>query len=162
MGEWSSFIYTFAPRYSEGAVTGFPASRPRGWNIPTKSIINEFEPNDKRKAVALKEGYTNAKGDFVAVPFVNKYNHPHTIQGRTDDNWPVLRFADVLLMLAEAINEQDGPANAYAYLNQVRRRAGLNDLSELSKDGFRQAIRHERRVELAFENDRWFDLKRAF
>lgn len=161
LGEWSSFIYVFAPRGSEGAVTGFPTSRPQGWNIPTRSIITEFEPNDKRKAVSLKEGYTNSSGTFVAIPFVNKYNHPHTIVGRTDDNWPVLRYADVLLMLAEAVNEQSGPGNAYQYINQVRARAGLAALGGLGQETFRAAIRHERRVELAFENDRWFDLKRA-
>jgi hypothetical protein len=162
LGEWSSFLYAFAPRNSAGAVTGFPTSRPQGWNIPTRNIISEFEANDKRKAVALKEGYTNSDGVFVAIPFVNKYNHPHTIEGRTDDNWPVLRYADVLLMLAEAINEQGGPGNAYQYINQVRTRAGLAALSGLGQESFRAAIRHERRVELAFENDRWFDLKRAF
>jgi hypothetical protein len=161
LGEWSSFIYVFAPRESEGAVTGFPTSRPQGWNIPTRNIIAEFETNDKRKAVSLKEGYTNSKGVFIAIPFINKYNHPHTIVGRTDDNWPVLRYSDVLLMLAETINEQSGPGNAYQYINQVRARAGLVALSGLDQETFRAAIRHERRVELAFENDRWFDLKRA-
>lgn len=160
LGEWSSFIYIFAPRNSAGAITGFPTSRPQGWNIPTRNMISEFEPDDKRKDVALKEGYTNANGVFVAIPFVNKYNHPHTIEGRTDDNWPVLRYSDVLLMLAEAINEQGG-GDGYQYLNQVRRRAGLTELAGLTQDSFRAAIRHERRVELAFENDRWFDLKRA-
>jgi hypothetical protein len=162
LGEWSSFIYTFAPRNSAGAVTGFATSRPGGWNIPTKNIIAEFEADDDRKAVSLKTGYTNGAGAFVPVPFVNKYNHPHTIEGRTDDNWPVLRYSDVLLMLAEAINEQTGPGNAYQYINPVRRRAGLGDLSGLNQESFRTAIRHERRVELAFENDRWFDLKRAY
>ncbi|MFA6248644.1 MAG: RagB/SusD family nutrient uptake outer membrane protein, partial [Mucilaginibacter sp.] len=117
VSEWSNFLYIFAPRGSEGAVTGFPTSRPQGWNIPTKSIIAEFEAGDERKAVALKEGYTNAGGVFVPIPFVNKYNHPHTVVGRTDDNWPVLRYSDVLLMLAEAINEQTGPANAYQNIN---------------------------------------------
>ncbi len=162
LGEWSSFIYTFAPRGSAGAVTGFPTSNPTGWNIPTNSIINEFEANDKRKDVSLKLGYTNDKGTFVGIPFINKYNHPHTIVGRTDDDWPVLRYSDILLMLAEAINEQGGPANAYQYINPVRVRAGLAGLSGLSQETFRAAIRHERRVELAFENDRWFDLKRAY
>lgn len=162
LGEWSSFIYQFAPRNSAGAVTGFPTSRPGGWNIPTKNMIAEFEADDERKAVALKEGYTDANGQFVAIPFVNKYNHPHTIEGRTDDNWPVLRYADVLLMLAEAINENSGPGAAYAHINEVRRRAGLGNLSGLTQVTFRNAIRHERRVELAFENDRWFDLKRAY
>jgi len=162
LGEWSSFLYSFAPRNSEGAVTGFPTSRPQGWNIPTKNIISEFELGDQRKAVALKEGYTNAAGIFVPIPFVNKYNHTHTIEGRTDDNWPVLRYSDVLLMLAEAINEQRGPGEAYQYIDLVRVRAGLPGLSGLGQESFRTAIRHERRVELAFENDRWFDLKRAF
>ncbi|MBD1384352.1 RagB/SusD family nutrient uptake outer membrane protein [Mucilaginibacter rigui] len=161
VSEWSNFEYIFAPRGSEGAVTGFPTSRPQGWNIPTKSIIAEFEAGDERKAVSLKEGYTTDKGVFVAIPYVAKYNHAHTVVGRTDDNWPVLRYADVLLMLAEAINEQSGPANAYQYINQVRDRAGLGGLSGLSQETFRSAIRHERRVELAFENDRWFDLKRS-
>ncbi|KQM75264.1 carbohydrate-binding protein SusD [Pedobacter sp. Leaf216] len=162
LGEWSSFIYTFAPRNSAGAVTGFPTSRPGGWNIPTRNMIAEFEANDLRKNVALKEGYTNSAGVFVAIPFVNKYNHPHTIEGRTDDNWPVLRYSDVLLMLSEAINEQSGPQSAYQFINMVRARAGLTALSGLTQESFRMAIRHERRVELAFENDRWFDLKRAF
>jgi tetratricopeptide (TPR) repeat protein len=162
LGEWSSFIYSFAPRGSAGAITGFPTSRPQGWNIPTKNMIAEFEPNDERKAVSLQEGYTNGDGVFVAIPYVNKYNHPHTIAGRTDDNWPVLRYSDVLLMLAEAINEQTGPGDAYQYINKVRERAHLIGLNGLSQDAFRAAIRHERRVELAFENDRWFDLKRAF
>lgn len=161
LGEWSSFIYIFAPRGSEGAVTGYPTSRPQGWNIPTRSIIAEYEAGDARKAASLKEGYTNGTGEFVPVPFINKYNHPHTIVGRTDDNWPVLRYADVLLMLAEAINEQRGPDQAYPYINPVRARAGLAALGGLSQSAFRSAIRHERRVELAFENDRWFDLKRA-
>jgi len=162
ISEWSSFLYAFAPRGSEGAVTGFPTSRPQGWNIPTKNIIAEFETGDERKTVALKEGYTTDKGVFVAVPFVNKYNHPHSVVGHTDDNWPVLRYSDVLLMLAEAVNEQTGPANAYQYINPVRVRAGLDGLSGLTQATFRTAIRHERRVELAFENDRWFDLKRAY
>ncbi len=162
LGEWSSFIYTFAPRLSKGAITGFPQSNPGGWNIPTKNMIAAFEKDDARKDVSLKEGYTNVSGDWVAVPFINKYNHPHTIYGRTDDNWPVLRYADVLLMLAEAINEQEGPVSeAYGYLNAIRERAKLKSLSGLSKESFRTAVLQERRVELAFENHRWFDLKRT-
>ncbi|MGO1817853.1 MAG: RagB/SusD family nutrient uptake outer membrane protein [Sphingobacterium sp.] len=161
LGEWSSFIYSFAPRDSEGAVTGFPTSRPGGWNIPTRSIIDAFEVGDKRKEVALAEGYTNADGAYVAIPFVNKYNHPHTIVGRTDDNWPVIRFAEVLLMLSEAINEVSGPEQAYPFINRVRERAGLPPIGGLSKESFREAVMNERRVELAFENHRWFDLKRS-
>jgi hypothetical protein len=65
-------------------------------------------------------------------------------------------------MLAESINEASGPnAEAYDYLNQVRKRAGLAAVDGLSKDAFRTAVLKERRIELAFENHRWFDLQRT-
>lgn len=162
LGEHSSFIYTFAPRESEGAVIDFSGQNGGGWNIPTLDIIGAYEEDDLRKDVSLNEGYTNNEGEWVPVPYITKYHHPHDIRGRTNDNWPVLRYADVLLMLAEAINEQSGPnGDAYGYLNQVRERAGLNPLSGLNQDSFRNAVLHERRIELAFENHRWFDLKRT-
>jgi tetratricopeptide (TPR) repeat protein len=162
LGEQSNFIYVFAPRLSLGAVTGYANINPNGRNIPTRDIIASYEVGDLRKDISLKEGYTNAKGEFISIPYVNKYNHKHTIAGRTDNNWPVLRYADVLLMLAEAINEQTGPTDeAYSYMNQVRERAGLTPLSGLDQNSFRDAVLHERRIELAFENHRWFDLKRT-
>ena len=160
LGEHSNFIYTFAPRESSGAVINFPGQNGGGWNIPSKDIIAAYEPGDLRKNVSLKEGYTNKAGVFVPVPFINKYNHPHTVLGATNDNWPVIRYAEVLLMLAEAINEVSGPtAEAYAHLNAVRVRAGLPELSGLDNASFRAAVHQERRIELAFENQRWFDLK---
>lgn len=161
LGEWSGFIYTFAPRLSAGSVTGFSQSNPGGWNIPTNDIIAAYETGDLRKAASIGLDYTRpSTGDIV--PYIKKYNHAHAVLGRTDDNWPVLRYADVLLMLAEAINEQ-GEANSQAYssINQVRQRAGLANLSGLSQSDFRTAVLKERRIELAFENWRWFDLKRT-
>lgn len=161
LGEWSSFAYTFAPRASAGAITGYASTSPGGRNIPTNDMIAAYEPGDLRKAASLKTSYT-LNGTVVNVPYITKYTHPHTISGRTDDNWPVLRYADVLLMLAEAINEQSGPTGeAAGYLNQVRARAGLSARMGLGKDDFRTAVLKERRVELAFENQRWFDLKRT-
>lgn len=161
LGEWSSFIYTFAPRLSKDAVTGWPQSNPGGWNIPTKDMIAAYEDGDLRKSASIGLEFTSSITGTV-VPYIKKYSHPHAIYGRTDDNWPVLRYSDVLLMLAEAINEQSGPTSeAYNYLNQVRQRAGLAPLSGLDQPTFRERILHERRVELAFENWRWFDLKRT-
>ncbi|HVW61938.1 MAG TPA: RagB/SusD family nutrient uptake outer membrane protein, partial [Puia sp.] len=82
LGEWSSFIYTFAPRLSAGAVTGWPQSNPGGWNIPTNDIINAYEPGDKRKDASVgldfKSPITNQ-----TVPYIKKYDHPHAIYGRT-------------------------------------------------------------------------------
>ncbi|WP_439555322.1 RagB/SusD family nutrient uptake outer membrane protein, partial [Dyadobacter sp.] len=82
------------------------------------------------------------------------------------NNWPVLRYADVLLMRAEALNEVGYAAGgeAFALLNMVRKRAGLADKTSQqipSQAAFRLAIEQERRVELAFENHRWFDLTRT-
>ena len=161
LGEWSSFAYTFAPRASAGAITGYASNSPGGRNIPTNDMIAAYEPGDLRKDASLKTSYT-LNGKVVTIPYIIKYTHPHTISGRTDDNWPVLRYSDVLLMLAEAINEQSGPTGeAVGYLNQVRMRAGLPARTGLDKDAFRTAVLKERRVELAFENYRWFDLKRT-
>lgn len=163
LGEQSGFIYNFYPKFTNGEVTGFPGRSGGGWNIPTLDIIGDYEDGDVRKDISLSEGYTDANsGDFVAIPFIEKYRYDHTIEGRPDSNWPIYRYADVLLMLAEAINEQSGPTGAYIYLNEVRGRANLGPAEAgLSKEAFRTVLLHERRIELAFENHRWFDLRRS-
>ncbi|PSL23519.1 putative outer membrane starch-binding protein [Dyadobacter jiangsuensis] len=161
LGEWSNFQYVFAPRISKGAVTGYAAGANGGRNVPTNDIMAAYEKGDLRKDISLKTSFT-LDGKVYPVPYVSKYNYPHTIVSRTNTNWPVLRYADVLLMLAEATNEQSGPtAEALGYLNQVRKRAGLEELAIADKAAFRTAVLKERRLELAFENHRWFDLKRT-
>lgn len=77
-------------------------------------------------------------------------------------NFIVLRYAEILLTLAEAANETDGPtAEVYQAVNDIRARVGLPSLpAGLSKDDMRKRIRHERRVELALEGKRWFDIQR--
>ena len=62
-------------------------------------------------------------------PFVLKYLHQHTAFGITNDNWPVYRYSEVLLLLAEALNEQGKSTEALTYLNQVRTRAGLGNIT---------------------------------
>lgn len=163
LGEWSGFIYNFYPRESYGAVIKYSGANGGGWNIPSRDMINAYEPGDLRKGVSLKEGYENLDGEWVPVPFISKYYYEdsYTVRGRLGNNWPVIRYADVLLMLAEAINEQSGPGDAYDLVNPLRERAGLAPLSGLDKNSFREAVLQERRVELAFENHRWFDLKRT-
>lgn len=68
------------------------------------------------------------------------------------------RYADVLLKKAEALNEMGQPGQAAASLNIVRKRAGLPEVSGLSQEAMREKIIHERRMELAFEGHRWFDM----
>ena len=94
-------------------------------------------------------------------PYIKKYCHVHALSGNTDDNWPVYRYAETLLFLAEACNEQNKSTEALNYLNQVRQRAGLADCTVSGQDAIREAIFQERRVELAFENKRWLDLVRS-
>ena len=79
----------------------------------------------------------------------------------SDLNWTVLRYAEVLLTLAEASNEANGPtAVAYDAVNAVRKRAELPELKGLSKEELREAIWRERWYELSFENKTWYDMVR--
>lgn len=76
-------------------------------------------------------------------------------------NWPLMRYAEVLLIFAEAANEVSGPATeAYKAVNDIRTRAELPPLAELSKEAFREAVWRERWYELSFENKTWFDMVR--
>lgn len=76
-------------------------------------------------------------------------------------NFPVLRYADVLLMQAEALNELGQTTQAEAPLNLVRKRSNLAEVHGLTKDAFREKVLHERRMELAFEGHWWFDIIRV-
>ncbi|MDQ1090381.1 RagB/SusD family nutrient uptake outer membrane protein [Siphonobacter sp. SORGH_AS_1065] len=117
--------------------------------------------DDMRKTNASRTGYYLKK--FLADGL-------NLVQGQTVvHNWPVFRYADVLLMYAEAMNEAYGPDNANGYtltarqaLNQVRSRSGVGmpDVTVTSTSDFRSAVRRERQVELAFENHRYWDLLR--
>src|SRR5690606_22337648 len=78
----------------------------------------------------------------------------------TGTNFPIYRYSEVLLFMAEALNEQGKDGEALTYLNQVRDRAGLGPKSS-SGGTLEMDIFKERRVELAFENKRWFDIQRT-
>jgi hypothetical protein len=96
-------------------------------------------------------------------PAFKKYMDPQATTGAGDENDMILlRYADVLLMLAEAINEASGPtAEAYAAVNAVRNRAGLANLpTGLSQAQFRDAVHLERRYELILEGHTYFDMQR--
>ena len=104
------------------------------------------------------------------LPEEEKYTFPPS-GNASGVNYPLFRFAEVLLIYAEAVNEQGAPtAEAIEAFNRVRRRAGLSEWPDVndvdgnpypdSQDGFRQAIRQERRWELCYEGKRLFDLRR--
>jgi len=76
-------------------------------------------------------------------------------------NWKVIRYADVILMYAEALNENGKTTEALTWLNKVRTRAGVANYAALTKDDAREKIYLERRLELSMEGHRWFDLVRT-
>ncbi len=96
-----------------------------------------------------------------------KYTNDRTSTGITfegEKNFRVIRYADVLLMYAECLNELNQTSQAYPYVDRVRQRAGLAKLSDIqpgmSQADFRKQIEHERITELTGEDTRWFDLAR--
>ncbi len=153
---------------------------PRGenYNVPAgTSIVELFGEGDLRKEVTILDYYNTAEEeglpvDYDIAPFnVNKYkDYEETENGEADDNFFILRLADVYLMFAETENEiNNGPTpDAYEYLNKIKRRAlGLpihetSDIDYIDLDymQFLDKVYHERRLELAFEGQRWFDLIR--
>lgn len=148
-----------------------------GFNVPTQNLVNEFEANDPRlKGTIIFRGTTTPEGDAIPavgdnpmynmksyVPFseyVSGFN-----EGCQQDKI-VLRYADVLLMNAEAANELGQSTQALTSLELVRARARQGNANILPKvtttdqAALRTAIYHERRVELAMEYDRYFDVIR--
>jgi len=122
-------------------------------NIPEQDLIDAYETGDLRFAASI-DGVVNGVNTGYTIKFgtTNSYNDDDA-----PNNWPVFRYADVLLMLAEAIGESD---EAYGFINQVRNRAGLAPIDATTPGTFVDKLLHERRVELAFENHRWPDLLR--
>lgn len=163
-------FYTFPSDYSKGTLTG--ATRAGGWAWPgavlaTWSFYDSFDSLDKRRALLLSSYPATWGGSYTRAtmrgPIVNKYpdDDPQAYQG---NDIPEVRYADVLLMMAEAINGQSGPtAEAEGFVNQVRERANIGDLAATdisSKETFANAILRERGWELYFEGFRRVDLMR--
>ena len=112
------------------------------------------------ESVKSPVGYTTP-ANKRSYAFIKKYLHAHNLENNTDDDFPVYRYAETLLSLAEVLNEENKSAEALLYLNQVRARAGLPASKESDQTKLRTIIAHERRMELAFENKRWLDLVRT-
>ena len=156
----------------------------QGWsiNLPTANLASAFTAGDKRKDVTVLdiEAYSKANPSFgityTVAPYKNTglYNQKYLPRkGETSgqvelnylNNYRSIRFADVLLMAAEANNRATAPndAKAQTYLNRVRQRAFGDNLHNITATGatLKQAIWDERRLELAMEGDRFFDLVRT-
>lgn len=144
-----------------------------GWNQPTAEFVAQFEAGDKRKPLTVfspgdqLNGFTYSANYSTTGFNTRKFLVPTSSGAKTtfaNDplNCVVLRYADVLLILAEALNEQGQSTAARDPLNLVRARAGLTDQRSTSQTTLRDAIIKERRMEFAFESgERWFDLIRT-
>ncbi|MBC9930177.1 RagB/SusD family nutrient uptake outer membrane protein [Chitinophaga qingshengii] len=180
-------VYNFLPRMANTTVvTGVnfnSITDVGGFNTPTQDLISAYETGDLRldASVGIAEGTFNATDDFTATavkssvnytapagkvgrPFPRKFLHTHAIGNQTNDDWPVYRYAEVLLLLAESLNQQGKSGDALTYLNNVRERAFGNashNITTADQATLQTLILKERRVELAFENKRWLDLVRT-
>lgn len=156
-GLGSAFANLFAPIGSSEVTKGVGGTE--GNNEPTGEFYSSYSDGDLRQNVSigkLSDGRIYCK-KFVKAP---------VLANQSDANFIVLRYTDVLLMYAEALNEISFSTSgeAFKYLNDVRQRAGLQEYTAQeinSQDTFRDAILKERRYEFAFENQRWFDLLRT-
>ncbi|PZX94637.1 RagB/SusD family nutrient uptake outer membrane protein [Flavobacterium aquariorum] len=139
-----------------------------GFNTPSQSLVNAYEAGDVRKAATIIfRGQTLYDGRLVPNTVENErynykaYSSAYTNAWETDVDIKYLRYAEVLLMKAEALNELGQTSEAIPFLNQIRNRAGLGNTTAVSQTDVRIAIWKERRVEMAFEHDRFFDLVRT-
>ncbi|MDZ7876169.1 MAG: RagB/SusD family nutrient uptake outer membrane protein [Saprospiraceae bacterium] len=145
------------------------AFQPSGYDgSPSPLLVKGWSNTDKRKYATLDTGYTDtktgAKSNRVqytkflekgsTIP-VDRYDHPN--------NYPLIRYEDVLLMYAEILNEEVStpPAQAVTILNRIRTRAGMPNITPATKADFRLAMEQERQWEFCGEGLRWHDLVRT-
>ncbi|MFD2570465.1 RagB/SusD family nutrient uptake outer membrane protein [Spirosoma soli] len=161
IGQGSDLWSNWAAVNSGVALLGAGGGTGGGFNRPTADMEAAYEPGDLRKDASMASSYKATNGTTVNERYVVKYRQQGALNGDSDVDFPLLRYADVLLMYGETLNELGRTTEALPYLNQIRKRAGLADKSGLSQADFRLAMEQERRVELAFEGHRWFDLVRT-
>lgn len=153
-GEGSTFPVDFLPQTMPNPpIKGGTAS---SYNIGTSDLYNTFEAGDIRKD--LIGVYNNGAVNYYYTKKFQDREAPSRAEG--ENNWIVIRYADVLLMLAEALNEQNQPGLALLEVQKVRTRANLITNLLLDQTATRALIKKERRVELCYEGHRWPDLIR--
>ena len=168
-GEGSNYANNFAPENSGTNVVAVGGTG--GNNIPEMDIYNAYEEGDLRRDFSRSLGYYDNRknNEWVESRYVCKFMDVPYQNNDASNNYPVIRYADVILMYAEALNQNGKTAEACKYLNMTRRRGfGYQttetspvDLQTTDKAQFALMVEQERRVELAFENHRWFDLIRT-
>ncbi len=148
-----------------------------GFNVPSEGLVAAYEAGDLRKKTTIlisggPDIYNTAGLTLPAAPPLAQqywngkaYTLPAERQQYAEnknhwENIKLIRYADVLLMAAEAANELGQIGTATTYVNMIRSRAGLPATTALNQGTMRNAIKHERRIEFAMESERFYDLVR--
>jgi hypothetical protein len=161
-GEGSPFTNTFSPAAHLQTGEGLAENR------PTETMLDAyFDYDGPRFDASMDTVYADGPDEGTApdtARHIEKYESNPFANFEAENNWIVFRYADVLLMMAEAIGPNGTTADGrtgWDLINQVRNRSvpGAPDAGP-SRGGFYEQLLRERKVELAFENHRWPDLKR--
>lgn len=153
-------------RYNQG-ISAY--SDETGAIFANKEFVESYEKGDKRveEKQFYYKTYTLSDDRSKTVDLGGYYIYKlfdtdaHLTTTSSGLNWPVMRFAEVLLTYAEAANEVSGPSeDSYNAINLIRKRANLPVLADLTKEQLREAVWRERWFELSFENKTWYDMVR--
>jgi len=135
------------------------------FNIPSNDLLAAFDAENDTKRKNASVIFEDVSGKWSdphypqnKYPFINKWRN---FQEGSNQNYIFIRLADILLLKAEALNELGDQPGAAALVNQIRTRVNLGPTPAITQAELRLAIEKERRLELAFEGHRWFDLKRT-
>ena len=162
-GEGSNYANNFAPENSGTNVVAVGGTG--GNNIPEMDIYNAYEEGDLRRDFSMSLGYYDNRknNEWVESRYVCKFMDVPYQNNDASNNYPVIRYADVILMYAEALNQNGKTAEACKYLNMTRRRGFGYQTTETSPVDLQTTDKAQFALmeELAFENHRWFDLIRT-
>lgn len=143
----------------------FSGTEWKKFNIPTNDLARTFDSeNDairKNSSIVFQNVsglWSDANWPITNYPFINKYR---IVTYPSSQNYIFMRLADILLLKAEALNETGDVNGAAQLVNQIRTRVDLPNTTATNQEQMRLAIEKERRLELAFEGHRWYDLKRT-
>ena len=161
----------FEINYDGGSTDGnwgakmFRGSDWKKFNIPSNDLVAVFEAEQDEIRMNSSIVWEDVSGKWSDphwpsshYPFINKWRN---FTEGSDQNYIFIRLADIILLKAEALNELGDVSGAAELVNQVRARVDLPNTTAGTQEAMRLAIEKERRLELAFEARRWFDLKRT-
>lgn len=151
-----SILYPFCPWQGGKVEVRKGIVKPDGTVVTASSLGDKYEGTNV--TIAAKDGTLTSTDVTKTGFYIKKFMTPNKVVdwGKGEANWMVFRYGEVLLNFAEACVELGDNAEALAAVNQLRNRAGIAPRTSINRD----QVRHERRVELAFENHRWWDIRR--